>query len=178
VTNNREDAEDVAQESFLKAFQYLNQFRETSQFSTWLFRIALNESLLKLRRRRTAKEVSIDKDFQAEDDLPIDVVDWAPNPEQLYEAAEMRNILRTTLQELSSSLRVVFVLRDIERLSLQETAEALQLSLSAVKARSWRARMQLRERLTAYFRGRENSAELESGDAEPTESSCLSRFSL
>jgi RNA polymerase sigma-70 factor, ECF subfamily len=162
VTNNREDAEDVVQESFLKAFQYLNQFRETSQFSTWLYRIALNESLLKLRRRRTSREVSIDKDFQSEDDLPIDVVDWSPNPEQLYETAQLRNILRATLQELSASLRVVFVLRDIEMLSLQETAEALQLSISAVKARSWRARMQLRERLTAYFRGEKLSAEAES----------------
>jgi RNA polymerase sigma-70 factor (ECF subfamily) len=161
VTNNREDAEDVVQESFLKAFQYLNQFRETSQFSTWLYRIALNESLLKLRRRRTSREVSIDKDFQSEDDLPIDVVDWAPNPEQLYETSQLRDILRTTLQGLRPSLRVVYVLRDIEMLSLQETAEALQLSVSAVKARLWRARMQLRELLTAYFRGERASAEAE-----------------
>jgi RNA polymerase sigma-70 factor (ECF subfamily) len=161
VTNNREDAEDVVQESFLKAFQYLHQFRENSQFSTWLYRIALNESLLKLRRRRSSKEVSIDKDFQSEDDLPIDVVDWAPNPEQLYETTQLRDILRSTLQELPASLRVVFVLRDIEMLSLQETAEALQLSVSAVKARSWRARMQLRERLTAYFSGEGTPTEVE-----------------
>lgn len=161
VTNNREDAEDVVQESFLKSFQHLNEFRETSQFSTWLYRIALNESLLKLRKRRTAREISIDKDFESDDDLPIDVVDWAPNPEQLYETTQLRSILRATLQELSASLRVVFVLRDIEMLSLHETAEALQLSVSAVKARSWRARMQLRERLTAYFSRPEPAAEVQ-----------------
>ncbi len=161
VTNNREDAEDVVQESFLKAFQHLNQFHETAQFSTWLYRIALNESLQRLRRRRTNKEVSIDRDFQSDDDLPIDVVDWAPNPEQLYETAQLRDILRATLQALSPSLRIVFVLRDIEGLSLEETAESLQLSVSAVKARSWRARMQLRKRLTAYFRRRETYAEVE-----------------
>jgi RNA polymerase sigma-70 factor (ECF subfamily) len=161
VTNNQEDAEDVVQESFLKAFQYLGQFRGNSQFSTWLFRIALNQALLKLRRRRTTKEVSIDKDFESEDDLPIDVADWAPDPEQLYQTAELRDILRNTLQELGPGLRLVFVLRDIEGLSLQETAEALQLSVSAVKARCWRARLQLRERLSAYFNRRGTSAEVD-----------------
>jgi RNA polymerase sigma-70 factor, ECF subfamily len=153
VTNNREDAEDAVQEAFLKAFQYLEQFRENSQFSTWLIRIALNQSLMKLRKRRTTRELSLDKDFQSEEDnLPVDVRDWSPNPEELYRAAELREILRNTLQDLGAGLRVVFVLRDIEGLSLQQTAEALDLSVSAVKARLWRARLDLRERLSAYFR--------------------------
>jgi RNA polymerase sigma-70 factor (ECF subfamily) len=160
VTNNREDAEDVVQESFLKAFQHLEQFRGNSQFSTWLYRIALNQALLKLRKRRTIKEVSMDKDFETEDDLPIDVADWAPNPEQLYQTSELRDILRNTLQELGPGLRLVFVLRDIEGLSLQETAEALELSVSAVKARCWRARLQTRERLSAYFNRRGVLAEV------------------
>jgi RNA polymerase sigma-70 factor, ECF subfamily len=152
VTNNREDAEDAVQEAFLKAFQCLEQFRQNSQFSTWLIRIALNQSLMKLRKRRTTREVSLDKDFQSEEDnLAMDVTDWAPNPEELYRTAELREILRNTLQELGAGLRVVFVLRDIEGLSLQETAEALELSVSAVKARSWRARLNVRERLSAYF---------------------------
>jgi RNA polymerase sigma-70 factor, ECF subfamily len=152
VTNNREDAEDAVQEAFLKAFQYLEQFRENSQFSTWLIRIALNQSLMKLRKRRTTRELSFDKDFQSEEDhLSMDVTDWAPNPEELYRTAELREILRNTLQDLGAGLRVVFVLRDIEGLSLQETAEALDLSVSAVKARSWRARLNVRERLSAYF---------------------------
>jgi RNA polymerase sigma-70 factor (ECF subfamily) len=152
LTHNQEDAEDVVQEAFLKAFQHLGQFREDSKFSTWLIRIALNQSLMKLRKQRSTREISIDKDFQSEEDnLPIDVADWAPNPEELYRAAELQEILRKTLRELGPGLRVVFVLRDIEGLSLEQTTEALGLSLATVKARSWRARLQLRERLSVYF---------------------------
>src|SRR5439155_17131323 len=157
LTHNREDAEDIVQEAFLKAFQYLGQFRENSKFSTWLIRITLNQALMKLRKRRPTREASIDNNFQSEENnLPIDVADWAPNPEELYRAGELREILRKTLQELGPGLRVVFVLRDIERLSLEQTAEALKLSVSAVKARSWRARLQLRERLSAYFKTQKN----------------------
>jgi RNA polymerase sigma-70 factor (ECF subfamily) len=152
LTHNREDAEDVVQESFLKAFQHLDQFREDAKFSTWLIRIAINQSLMMLRSRRPAREVSIDSDFQSEDgNLPMDVVDWAPNPEELYRATQLREILRNALQQLGPGLRVVFVLRDIEGFSLEETAEALELSVAAVKARSFRARLQLRERLSMYF---------------------------
>ena len=90
LTHNREAAQDVVQEAFLKAFQHLGQFRENSKFSTWLIRITLNQSLMKLRKLRITREVSIDNDFQSEDDnLPIDVADWAPNPEELYRAAEL-----------------------------------------------------------------------------------------
>ena len=127
---------------------------------------------MKLRKRRPTKEVSIDKDFQSEqDNLPIDVADWAPNPEELYKAAELREILRKTLQELGSGLRVVFVLRDIEELSLEQTAEALGLSLAAVKARSWRARLQLRERLSKYFNKAEEFAGVQprSSHSEPAD---------
>jgi RNA polymerase sigma-70 factor (ECF subfamily) len=151
--HNREDAEDVVQESFLKAFLHLDQFREDSKFSTWLIRITLNQSLMQLRKQRPTREVPIDRDFLSEpDSFPIDVADWAPNPEELYRVAELREILRKTLQELGQGLRVVFVLRDIEGLSLAQTAEALDLSLTAVKARSFRARLQLRERLSKYFK--------------------------
>ena len=121
---------------------------------------------MKLRKRRPTREVSIDNNFQSEEDnLPIDVADWAPNPEELYSATELREILRKTLQDLGPGLRMVFVLRDIEGLSLEQTAEALGLSLSAVKARSWRARLQLRERLSKYF----NKAEVFAG-VEPRSS--------
>jgi RNA polymerase sigma-70 factor, ECF subfamily len=172
LMHNREDAEDVVQETFLKAFLHLDQFREDSKFSTWLIRITLNQSLMKLRKQRPAREVSIDRDFQSEEDsIPIDVADWAPNPEELYRAAELREILRKTLQELGEGLRVVFVLRDIEGLSTAQTAEALGLSLTALKARSFRARLQLRERLSKYFKREEAFAgvELTSNLAEPTE---------
>ena len=86
VTHNREDSEDAVQEAFLKAFQHLGEFREDSKFSTWLIRITLNQSLMKLRKqRRTKREVSLENDFLAGGDvLPIEVIDWAPDPEQLY----------------------------------------------------------------------------------------------
>jgi RNA polymerase sigma-70 factor, ECF subfamily len=153
ITNNLEDAEDVVQETFLKAFQHLGGFQENSKFSTWLIRITMNQSLMKLRKRRPGRDVSLDSGFQSEEDhLPLDVADWSPNPEELYTAAELQQILRKTLQGLSAGLRAVFVLRDIEGLSLEQTAETLDLSLPAVKARSLRARLQLRERLSGYFK--------------------------
>ena len=162
VTHNREDSQDAVQEAFLRAYQNLAEFREDSQFSTWLIRITLNQSLMKLRKQRATKEVSLDDDFQADGDiLPREVTDWAPNPEQLYRAAELRNILIKTLKELSPILRAVFVLRDIERLSIDETAEVLDISHVAVKARSWRVRLQLRERLNKYFRKQTESARAE-----------------
>src|SRR6266699_5914153 len=95
ITHNREDAEDVVQESFLKVFRKLHQFRENSQFSTWMIRITVNESLMKLRKQRSSREVSIDEDFQSEKHMAaFELIDWAPNPEDLYMGSELRNILR------------------------------------------------------------------------------------
>jgi RNA polymerase sigma-70 factor (ECF subfamily) len=152
VTHNREDSEDAVQEALLKAFQNLADFREDSQFSTWLIRITVNQSLMKVRKQRTHKEVSLDEDFQADGDvLPLDVPDRAPNPEQLCWASELRVILVRTVEELRPILRTVFVLRDVEGLSIEQTAQVLNLSQSAVKARLWRVRLHLRERLNRYF---------------------------
>ena len=152
ITHNREDAEDAVQEAFLKAFRKLTQFRENSQFSTWLIRITVNESLTKLRKRRSIRELSMDEDFQSEEHTaPVEVADWAPDPEELYRAYELREILRSALQELQPGLRVVFVLRDVEGLSTEQTAEVLDLTQVAVKARLWRARLRLRKRLSKYF---------------------------
>lgn len=168
---NQEDAEDVVQEAFLKAFQHLEQFREDAKFSTWLIRIGLNQALIKLRKRRLAREVSMDNDFESEDShLPLDVADWAPNPEQLYRAAELQAILRRALQKLSPGSRMVFVLRDIEGLSLEQTAEALDLSVGAVKARSWRARLQLRERLSKHFNMTNNVVRVAPNSSRPAAS--------
>jgi RNA polymerase sigma-70 factor (ECF subfamily) len=162
VTHNREDSEDAVQEAFLKAFQHLGEFREDSQFSTWLIRITLNQSLTKLRKQRRTKEVSLDEDFQADGDmLPMEVADWAPDPEQLYTASELRDILIKALRELRPVLRAVFVLRDIEGLSTAQTAEVLNLSHAAVKARLWRGRLQLRERLNRCFRKETETARVE-----------------
>ena len=162
VTHNREDAQDAVQEAFLKAFQHLAQFREDSQFSTWLIRITVNQSLMKLRKQRSVREVSLDEDFQTDGDiLPIEVADWAPNPEERYRTSELRDILAKILEDLQPILRTVFVLRDIEGLSIVQTAEVLDLSHTAVKARLWRARLQLRERLNKYFRMETESAQVE-----------------
>src|SRR6202050_4257221 len=123
VTHNREDSQDAVQEAFLKAYQNLAAFREDSQFSTWLIRITVNQALMKLRKQRAVREVSLDGDFQADaDTLPMEVTDWAPNPEQLYRTSELRDILITALGELSPILRTVFVLRDIEGLTIDQTA--------------------------------------------------------
>jgi RNA polymerase sigma-70 factor, ECF subfamily len=152
VTHNREDAQDAVQEAFLKVFRKLTQFQENSRFLTWLIRITVNESLMKLRKQCSTREVPIDEDFQSEGDIaPFDLANWVPYPEELYKGSELRNILRSTLQELHPALRVVFVLRDIEGLSTEQTAEVLELTPLAVKARLRRARLQLRERLSKYF---------------------------
>ncbi len=153
ITQNREDAEDVVQDAFLKAFQNLGQFQGQSKFYTWLVRIAVNEALMRLRRRRPERMVSLDEDINTgEDTIPREVADWAPNPEQLYNQAELKEILQKTIQGLPPSFRTVFVLRDVEGLSTEETADALNLSIPAVKSRLLRARLQLRERLTKYFK--------------------------
>ena len=161
VTHNREDAQDVVQEAFLKAFQHLGGFREDSKFSTWLIRITLNQSLMKLREQRCSREVPLDEDFQADGEmLPMEIADWAPDPEHLYRTSELQDILIKELRELRPILRAVFVLRDIEGLSIAQTAEALNLSYSAVKARLWRGRLQLRERLNKYFKKETESARM------------------
>src|SRR6266571_6771587 len=158
ITQNREDAEDVVQDAFLKAYSNLEQFQGQSKFYTWLVRIAVNEALMKLRRRRPERMVSLDEDVKTEEDsVPREVADWSPNPEQLYKQAELKEILSKTIQGLPPSFRTVFVLRDVEGLSTEETAEALELSIPAVKSRLLRARLQLRERLNKYFKKREKS---------------------
>ena len=155
ITQNREDAEDVVQDAFLKAYQNLGQFQGQSKFYTWLVRIAVNEALMRLRRRRPERMVSIDEDVKTEEDsIPREIADWSPNPEQLYNQGELKEILQKTIQGLPESFRTVFILRDVEGLSTEETADALGLSVPAVKSRLLRARLQLRERLTKYFKRR------------------------
>ena len=157
ITQNREDAEDVVQDAFLKAYENLGQFQGNSKFYTWLVRIAVNESLMKLRRRKTSRTVSMDEDVETEEgSMPREFADWSPNPEQQYGTSELGDILRKTVQGLPSSFRTVFVLRDVEGLSTEETAEMLNLSIPAVKSRLLRARLQLRERLNRYFKKTKN----------------------
>ncbi len=158
ITQNREDAEDITQDAFLKAYEKLDQFQGNSKFSTWLVRIAVNESLMRLRKRKTSRTVSMDEDVQTEDgSIPRDFAEWRPNPEQYYAQDELGEILRKTIQGLPPGFRTVFTLRDVENLSTEETAEALGLSVPAVKSRLLRARLQLRERLSRYFKQKTGS---------------------
>jgi RNA polymerase sigma-70 factor (ECF subfamily) len=152
IIHNLDDAQDVVQEAFLKAFQKLGKFRGDSKFSTWLFRIVVNQSLMELRKQRTKQRAATEFSVSAEEDgqPPIDLSDWRPNPEEQYKTSELGELLTSALRDLRSGLRVVFVLHDVEGHSLQETAEVLGLSLAAVKTRSMRARLQLRERLSAH----------------------------
>lgn len=158
IVGNEADAEDVLQEAFLKAYAKLDQFQRNSRFYTWMVRIAVNEALMRLRRRRGDREVSLDQEIETgEDSLPREVEDWHPNPEQQYARQEMHDLLSRTIASLSLPYRLVFQLRDVEGLSTEETANILELSVPAVKSRLLRARLQLREKLNRYFRqGAEN----------------------
>jgi RNA polymerase sigma-70 factor, ECF subfamily len=157
ITQNKEDAEDVMQEAFLKSYQHLDEFQGNSRFYTWLVRIAVNQALMKLRKRRP-NQVSLDEDVDTgEDTIPREVEDWGPSPEDRYEQSELGDILSTTIAELEPPFRIVFQLRDIEELSTEETAEALGLSVPAVKSRLLRARLKLRQRLNRYFKRSDNS---------------------
>lgn len=152
ITQSREDAEDVMQEAFLKAFEHLGEFQGNSRFYTWLVRIAVNQALMKLRKRRP-NEFSLDQDLETEEDvIPREVEDWGPTPEDRYEQTELGRILSDAIGELDPAFRIVFQLRDIEELSTEETAQALGLSVPAVKSRLLRARLKLRQKLDRFFR--------------------------
>lgn len=151
ILSNHEDAEEVVQNAFLKAFQKLAAFRGDSRFYTWLVRIAVNEALMKIRRRH-CREVSIDAPSEAEDQLiPRELEDWAPNPEERHSQEELRGILAATISKLDPGYRIVFQLRDIEGFSTEDTARTLDLSVPAVKTRLRRARLWLRSSLDVYF---------------------------
>ena len=153
VTRSLEDAQEAVQETFLNAHQKLRQFQGNAKFSTWLIRIVLNESLLILRkgRSRMTRETPFEWTDQDGGVVSLQVSDWHPNPEQLYLQAELRQILRAGLSKLRPILRAVFVLRDMEGLSIAETAAILNLSSNVVKVRLHRARLELREWLSRYF---------------------------
>jgi RNA polymerase sigma-70 factor, ECF subfamily len=159
ITQNREDAEDVLQETFLKAYEHLDQFKGDSKFYTWVVRIAVNQSLMKLRKRKTDRSVSLDEGIDTGEDTVVrEIAAWDENPEQKYSREELGEILDNAVQSLAPPYRTVFVLRDIDELSTEETAEALDLSIPAVKSRLLRARLQLREKLTRFFKRKGDDA--------------------
>ena len=147
-----QDAEDVLQNTFLKAFQHLKEFEGRSSLSTWLYRIASNEALMILRKPHS--EVTLTDTTPEDDDgdyTPSQFVDWCCLPEEEFLSSESRAALDRAVQRLPTNLRIVFLLRDIEGLSIQETCQALDLSETAVKTRLLRARLRLRESLSAYY---------------------------
>jgi RNA polymerase sigma-70 factor (ECF subfamily) len=153
ITRNEEDAEDVLQDAFLKAYEHLDRFEGHSKFYTWLVRIAVNEALMKLRKRKGDRTVSLDEPMETgEETVMREIAVWEDNPEQRYSREEMQTILDEAVASLKPDFRTVFTLRDIEELSTEETSEALGISVPAVKSRLLRARLALRERLTRQFR--------------------------
>lgn len=167
LLHNREDAEDAVQGAFLKAFQKLLQFQAKAKFATWLGRITLNEALTKLRKEPVHWSSTRHDSPDEAGPLPQEIADWAPNPEMLYTVSELRNILEKNLRRLNPNLRAVFLLRDVEGLSLEDSAQSLGLTVAAVKARSWRARLQLREWLHRYFRNEKHPAVVRPGPEQP-----------
>ena len=136
ITQNDEDAEDVLQEAFLKAYEHLDGFKGDSKFYTWIVRIAVNEALMKLRKRKGDRTVSLDEPVDTgEETVQREIAVWEYNPEQRYSREEMQTILDEAVQTLKPDFRTVFMLRDIEELSTEETAETLGISIPAVKSR-------------------------------------------
>jgi len=152
IVNNDQDAEDVLQETFLKAYRSLPKFEGRSSLNTWLYRIAVNEALMLLRQRRP-DSVSIDEEVEGEDSLldAVQIVDWCCLPESELMDSEARKYLDIAIDRLPKNLQVVFILRDIEDLSIRETAETLGLTETAVKTRLLRARLHLRNQLSSYY---------------------------
>jgi len=159
ITQNREDAEDVLQESFLKAYEHLDQFQGNSRFYTWIVRIAVNQALMKLRKRKSDRTVSLDEQIDTGEDTVVrEIAAWDPDPEQRFSQDELHAILTEAVDGLAPIYRTVFTLRDVDGLSTEETAEALELSVPAVKSRLLRARLQLRDKLTRFFKRKGDDA--------------------
>jgi len=148
ILRSWEDAEDAVQDIFIKVYEHLRGFQGKSSFATWITRIAVNESLMQVRSRKRSKAVSLDEPVQqGEREVTFDVADLGLNPEEMANTGELRAILSKALDELRPALRLVFVLRDMEGLSTEETAEAVGIRVPAVKTRLLRARLALRNKL-------------------------------
>jgi RNA polymerase sigma-70 factor (ECF subfamily) len=148
ITRNREDAQDVVQQSFHKAFVHLDSFQEKSSFSTWLTRIVINEGLMCLRRNRSRKEISLDDGKSEPEELfPVEILDRGKNPAEAYEQRENEHILCEAMNQLSAEFRTVVCLQ-LEERTVREAADILGLRMGTLKARLFRARQKLRVLLT------------------------------
>jgi len=154
ILKNEADAEDIAQDSILKAFRHLAQFRGEAKFSTWLLQITINEARMRRRRTTALAMESIDNQQNEEGDyLPREFADWREIPSESLERREVRDALIEALASLSEKYRSVFVLRDIQHLSIEETAKVLDISAASVKTRLLRARLMLRDFLSPGLNG-------------------------
>lgn len=148
ITGNREDAQDIVQQSLQKAFVHLREFEGRSSFSTWLTRIALNEALMLKRSSRRSREVPLDdSDPTSETQVALETPDARPNPESSYSQCERKRLLLSAMNDLKPGMRRALLICDLDERSTKETAEILGLSVSAVKSRVNRGRRALRDRL-------------------------------
>ncbi|HET7904337.1 MAG TPA: sigma-70 family RNA polymerase sigma factor [Candidatus Eisenbacteria bacterium] len=148
MLRNPEDAEDVLQDTFLRAYRGLKSFKGNSTFSTWIYRITANSALMRLRKKQLPTVSIEDAD---EREAPINIADWAPGPVEQLLNEETRQAMNEAIESLPPEFGQVFVLRDVEGLSNAEVAEILDLSVAAVKSRLHRARLKVRNRLTHFF---------------------------
>ena len=155
ILGNRADAEDAAQEAFLKAYRNLDRFRQESKFSTWLIQIAINNARMKLRKERRHLYQAIDAGQETSEGnyIPTDFADWREIPSEALERSELREALNKALNSLTENYRIVLILRDVQQMSIAETAKALGISEENVKTRTSRARLQMRDRLAPGWGG-------------------------
>ncbi|MBU0599349.1 sigma-70 family RNA polymerase sigma factor [bacterium] len=149
---NREDAEDILQETFLKVYVSLPNFREEAKFVTWLYRICVNTCYSKLREKKVKVVLSLESSGAIEEEFHREIIDWSKNPEACLLAEEMKEVLNKAIEKLPREYKEVFILRDIEELSNKEASEVLGESIAAIKARVHRARLFVREEIAAYFK--------------------------
>jgi len=148
MVRNPEDAEDVLQDTFLRAYRGIKSFQGASTFSTWIYRITANSALMRLRKKQLPTVSVEDAD---ERETPLNIADWSPGPSEQLLSQELQQVMEEAIAELPAEFRQVFVLRDMEELSNAEVAEILDLSVAAVKSRLHRARLRVRNRLAGYF---------------------------
>jgi RNA polymerase sigma-70 factor (ECF subfamily) len=151
MLRNPEDAEDVLQDTFLRAYRGLKSFQGNSTFSTWIYRIAANSALMRLRKKQLPTVSIEDAD---EREAPLNIVDWRPGPVEQLLTEETREAMEQAIEALPPEFRQVFILRDVEELSNAEVADVLDLSVAAVKSRLHRARLKVRNRLISHFNER------------------------
>lgn len=151
MLGNTQDAEDVLQNTFLNALMHISEFEGRSSLQTWLYRIAANEALMLIRRKKPQIDLEVMESGYEPDLTPTQFMDWSALPEDELLSGEGRQVLDQAVAQLPESLRIVFILRDVEGLSIKETADALNLTETNVKTRLLRARLFLREQLSAYY---------------------------